>query len=555
MINKMILNHKKIALQAAFALTGIFLLLNLFDLFWMVKISITIAYVLLLIIIQGYWKNSLGGLAQATVTVVMILISFILILLSWVLTKDVLGRSFMTMESFLDALLITVLLKSKAPMKFRAWIERWLSTKGYAVLPIEVRLEAMKNEKSAQSYRDYARNRAIEIGKTKPYYIGNQTVKSRMIRLIIGTSFALVGLFMAMYGLVNYPGGIFINTLHYWLMVIGIELIFLDFAIMFVGFNEALKFLAGLSMVMVVSTIALSQIVPLYTRTPLGFYVSMSLFLISLGIGLATWIRRIQLNATLGMMVYQRGSLWLGLELLLRDNLPMDHYETLMVITVTADDQFDLFQLMDLGPTIELFSQRNRLPFVGLRYDPDLQTAELYFITKNLIFAKRRLNRFFNRHFHYDFTITDLNDPLTIIDERLAPTETEMTETKNRNTVLHFEDDGFDLTQIHSVIIVLYFPDEVSLISAKAELEKQGYEKNVSFDDRRFIDEPASEHNGWFTLSIQLETRIGLDRINLMTRQIQRVLDPFNGKISHWGLGQIKEKPAENRQAEQTESK
>lgn len=390
-----------------------------------------------------------------------------------------------------------------------------------------------------RTYRQYARKRMNEIHRVRGYLSELLSPKDQMIRTTGFLVLFSLGLCLAAIGSFDYSGGPYLWSLHYWSLEVGLIMAVVSFVLLQRGYESALRTGSILSGAFVLSTPAYQRIAELYQTSLPGFMLALSLYLVILGVLLAIWIRQILLGDTLAMMVYPRQDLWLGADLFFRDHLPIRNYDTMMVVQITFDDDFELDDLMRLGSRLEAYGRFNRIPFVGLRFDETRQSLQLFYCTHKPALAKRKLSLFFKRHFHYPVSISALQDPIEVFDRLLAPTEQEIQERHNVNTVNHFEDEGFDLSEIHPVVFVLAFKDEAEQQKAQADLIAAGYDKMNLSDARRFKDEPCSEWNGWFMIHLQIETRIGIDRINLLTRQISDLLEPTDGVLSYWGLGTI----------------
>jgi len=445
--------------------TGLFLVLNLFDFYWLIKMSLTLAYGLSLLLIR-----------------------------------------FLTKTGRLTAF-------PQTPVKQNA---------------------------QPRTYRQFARKRMNEIHRVKGHLSELLSPKAQVIRTTSFLVMFVVGVSLIAIGAFEYTGGPYLWSLFYWSLGFGLILSFVSFVLFQRGYESALRTGAILSGAFALSTPAIQRIVELYKTSLPGFMMALSLYLLILGVLLALWIRQILLSDTLAMMVYPRKDLWLGADLFFRDHLPIRNYDTMMVVQITFDDNFDLDDLMRLGSRLEAHGRFNRIPFVGLRFDPTQESLHLFYCTHKPTTAMRKLNLFFKRHFHYPVTISALQDPIEVFDRLLAPTDQEIQERHNANTVTHFEDEGIDLTEIHSVIFVLSFKDKAEQNQAQTDLVVAGYPTMSLSDARQFKDEPCSEWNGWFMIHLQIETRIGIDRINLLTRQLSDLLEPTDGVLSYWGLGTIK---------------
>jgi len=390
------------------------------------------------------------------------------------------------------------------------------------------------------SYAQYRQRRSLEILKSKPTSLLNATKTVAILRLGVFMVMYVGGMALILFGLNALPLDTMLGSLTVWLMVLGLGLTLISLFVILEGFMSALTHGAMILPVLVLLTFVLDRVVSLYGESLSAFVMALGLFIMTLGILLYQWIKALSLHYTIALLIFKRGDVWLGLEQLLKESLPIKHYDHLSVVEIQVDDQFDLAELMFLGPKLERYAQAGKIIFAGLRFDPSIQKVALYFCVKNQEVSDRHLSRFFKRHFHYSFTLTHDQD-LNAVLEQLTPTQNELIEANNRNTVFHYEDEGIDLTELHHIILILTFKDEVSMNQAKLDLSQEGFDETMITDTRKQNESPCSDDNGWLVISLQSETRLGLDRVNLLTRQIHQIIQPTQGKLSYWVLGKFQE--------------
>jgi hypothetical protein len=548
MIKKLVQNQKKYSSLSIIILTGLFLFLNLFQFEWFIKMGIAVVYFLILVLCISYGR---GGLPL----MVMILSYYgffaavfgVSAGLGYLTSQDAF-IGFSSLNNVVIAVFVFILIYTQFPLKIKHKTEVWLNQMGYLVTPdvIQPIIQLGPQQKFSAHYSTYNAKRSNKILRTKPTHIRNAQGKQGLIRMTVYTLTLSIGFVLVFGGIMDYTSGQVLYSTSYYVTLIGLEFIIYGFFVLRDGFKAAFRGAAIGSTVLLVLSIALDQVFLFYPSNMFEFMTTMIAFLMTVGIAAAFWIRHVLLNNTIAMLIFRRGELWLGLEVLLKETLPIIGYDHMVMIEITADEEFDLGRLMDLGPTIEVFAHFKKMIFAGLKYDPYHQIIELYFCTNNAVFAQRKLNVFFKRHFHYPFTMTVLNDPLAVIMERLEPTDQEVIEAMNRHTVLHYEDEDIDPTEIHHIVMFLHFKEATHMTQAKADLEVAGFTQFLMSDDRKYKDNPASESNGWFVISLETESRLGIDRINLVTRQIVSVIRPHDGMLNYWILGEIDKTTTEN---------
>ncbi len=530
-------NKRTIAFISLIITSGLFLSVLILPLSESVKLTISIVMVVFLIL----WVTfATGGLPSLARTVSLLLYFVILGLLYACLLRirslNALASS-SAFQSFFTMISTIILLSTHFPKRVRQAVERWLNQRDQA--ESDSSQVVSDDESLPMSYQLYRQQRSQEILRSKPTSMLNANPTLAFIRLIVFIFLFLGGVTLIMIGSGAIPIEKLLNSVYVWMMVAGLGLILVSFFVIFEGFMSALKNAALILPMLILLTLGLERVLSLLKDSVSAFLMAMSLFLTVLGILLFQWVKAITLRYTIALIMFKRGEVWLGVEQLLMESLPIEHYDQVTVVEIKVDDQFDLADLMVLGPKLERYAHARRIIFAGLRFDPSEQNVQLYFCIGNQTVSDRRLSRFFKRHFHYPFILTHLQDPKAILEARLIPTLDEMIEANNRNTVFHYEDEGIDLAQLQHIILVLTFKDEASTRQAVLDLTQEGYDQTMITDTRRQNELPASQDNGWFVLSVQSETRLGLDRVNVLTRKINQIIQPTQGRLSYWVLGQF----------------
>lgn len=501
--------------------------------------------VVLLILWVSYAMGSLPSLARAgSVLVYFLLLGLLytgLLMFPFLssLTSSSLFQSVFTMIATI------ILVWTHFPNRIKQTVELWqlkksLNNQDIASSHLEDHALDDAKEKPI-SYTHYRQRRSLEILKSKPTSLLNATRTMAILRLGVFMVLYVGGMALILFGLNALPLDSILNSLTVWLMVLGLGLTLISLFVILEGFWSALINGAMILPVLVLLTFVLDRVVSLYGESLSAFVIALSLFIMTLGILVHQWIKALSLRYTIALLIFKRQDVWLGLEQLLKESLPIEHYDHLSVVEIQVDEQFDLAELMFLGPKLERYAQSRRIIFAGLRFDPSIQRVALYFCVKNQVVSDRHLSRFFKRHFHYSFTLTHDTDPKTVLERQLTPTQDELIEANNRNTVFHYEDEGIDLSELHHIILILTFKDEVSMNQAKLDLSQEGFDETMITDTRKQNEVPCSEDNGWLVISLQSETRLGLDRVNILTRQINQIIQPTQGRLSYWVLGKFQE--------------
>lgn len=539
MIKKIVENRIRFTMLAYLIVTLIFLISNFFSFFWMVKFGISVLYIVGLFLIHTFSKKGLPGFVFVSAYTGIALLSYGLIYLTWILDTAYSQVDFKIIQSGIILATLLYLILTKLPKKLRSRVDQYIQEKGYGISNTEPIL--MTDVKVASKYAAYTQKRWQRITNGKPMHLTTQNLNDHSVRIVFAMMCWMTGLIAIIYGITEYKGDNFLLSLNFIISALGLAIVIFGVAYMMSGVIYGLKVMIGAIGVIVLISVIVSNLMPLYQSNQALFYGFMSVLIICVGIGLAVWVRQILITFTLGLTVYSRENNSLGVDLLLRDNLPIEHYNSMIMVEITVDEAFDFNKLMHLGPKIELHAIYGKYPFTGLHILPNKHLLELYFITRNPNHAQRKLKIFLNRHFHYPHTVSVLNDPIKIIDERLMPTVLEILEIKNRNTILNYDPKKLDLSIPYSIIVVINFNDVEKASAAKVELEKEDFNKLILRDTRKYQDEDYSNWNGWLVLALQIETRIGLERMNILTRLIHNKITPYQGVLSHWFIGQFKE--------------
>lgn len=540
MLKKLVQNQKKYVFFMFLGSTGIFLLLTTFSFYWLTNMVIAGIYIAFLLVIRAYSKGGVPSLAVGLATWGYLLVwsCFLLIIFNPLELVNRSERS--SIITTINTILLVIWVVGKVPQAIKRKVTKALVDRGLADVS-SLPLIKPYTPPTIVTYRDYKKRRWQQITRYKPHYFRNQSERNQTIRVSAFMFLWAFGGMFLLYGLTEYYGGPFIWSSYYWLSVGGFFLCAISLPALLSGLKFTLITATITSSVLMGSTLIIQWITVLFSGNETSFYLAIIALFMSLGVALAFWIRMILMEYTNGMMMYVRNSVWINVELLMLECLPIKNFEHMILVDIQGDDRFDLAKLMKLGSQIELFAHYRRMIFTGIRFDPKANTIELFFLTKNPVYAKRTLTRFFKRHFHYPMTVSVLNDLKTTIDSQLAPTEIELLEARNRNAVLHYEHEKVDFNEVHSIVVVLTFSEDQQAQNAAKKLFDEGYTNQRVVDYRKYQDEPANDWNGWHVVFLQIETRIGLDRINILTRNIRELILPNFGYLSRWFLGTIKQ--------------
>lgn len=539
------LTKRNIVVLSLFIINALFLSVLILPLSETIKLGLSLVMVVLLILWVSYAMGSLPSLARSgSVLVYFLLLGLLytgLLMLPFLssLTSSSLFQSVFTMIATIILVWTHFPNRIKQAVELRQFKES-LDNQDPSSTHLEDRALDDAREKPI-SYAQYRQHRSQEIQRSKPTSLLNATRTMAFVRLGVFMVLYVGGMALILFGLNTLPLNSILNSLTVWLMVLGLGLSLISLFVILEGFRSALINGAMILPVLIVLTFVLDRVVSLYGESLSAFVMALSLFILTLGILLYQWIKSLSLRYTIALLMFKRGEVWLGLEQLLKERLPIQHYDHLSVVEIQVDDHFDLADLMFLGPKLERYAQARKIIFAGLRYDPAIQKVALYFCVKNQVVSDRHLSRFFKRHFHYSFTLTHANDPKTVLDQQLTPTQDELIEANNRTTVFHYEDEGIDLAELHHIILILTFTQEISVNQAKLDLSQEGFGETMITDTRIQPEFPGSEDNGWLVISVQHQTRLGLDRVNLLTHQINQIIQPTQGKVSYWVLGKFQE--------------
>lgn len=548
------LNKRTIAVLSLFLINGLFLSVLIFPLSEAIKLGVSLVMGVLLILWVSYALGNLPSLARSgSVLVYFLLLGLLytgLLMLPFLssLTSSSLFQSVFTMIATI------ILVWTHFPNRIKQAVELWQLNKSLSNQdPSSTHLEDHVLDDAKEmpiSYAQYRQRRSLEILRSKPTSLMNATKTMAIVRLGVFMVLYVGGMALILIGLNALPLNTLLNSLTVWLMVLGLGLTLISLFVILEGLWSALINGAMILPVLVLLTFVLDRVVSLYNESLSIFVIALGLFIMTIGILLYQWIKALLLHYTIALLMFKRGEVWLGLEQLLNESLPIEHYDHLSVVEIQVDEQFDLAELMFLGPKLERYAQSKKIIFAGLCFDPSIQKVALYFCVKNQLVSERHLARFFKRHFHYSFTLTHDQDPKIVL-AQLTPTQDELIEANNRTTVFHYEDEGIDLAELHHIILILTFTQEVSMNQAKLDLSQEGFGETLITDTRIQPEFPGSKDNGWLVISVQHQTRLGLDRVNLLTHQINQIIQPTQGKVSYWVLGKFQEVEQETQTAQE----
>lgn len=91
----------------------------------------------------------------------------------------------------------------------------------------------------------------------------------------------------------------------------------------------------------------------------------------------------------------------------------------------------------------------------------------------------------------------------------------------NERFCQYHEQHHFDLTSETGLFFLLSFPDAEQLQKAQTELEAEHYERQAA----------PQEERGRYYLIMKRETRIGAERLNVLTDRLSEILTPLGGRL------------------------
>ena len=412
--------------------------------------------------------------------------------------------------------------------------------------PANLRSEPSSSESchsNATPYRQVGQYKQALLDSFRSWSLANALPFMRWIRGIVALALAIGGvacIYLAMGQ--NQPGVNFFRSHRFALLFTGIAILFYAAGIIGLGLLRGLT-LPGVAALIFYSLLGVIRIEGAMSHRPLVLRAAVALIFLALyGLLVYFLIRGFRQRHDLFNWVYQLGPRIVGVDIALKDLLPIADYDVRIDAVLTLNATFEDERLRQKALDVATWYQhrmnvRKILP-VGFVFEPETHRLSLHAYCRledahdSVGFCERILSLQ-----GIPAQVEQQGDPQwTLYREHLFPDAVTLHEIVNVQQLDLLDDEGVDLQAMHPIRIELRFPDCADREAAQAKLTEAGYAAvtDESMDMRERIER---ENTPDYCLAfIELNTRLGLERINTITGSIICLIEPYAGDLFGWEL-------------------
>lgn len=376
---------------------------------------------------------------------------------------------------------------------------------------------------------------------SKPYSIANTSDFIRRMRIIIGYSLVALGLI----GIVVFMNSedqalSFVNSWVFWSLAASVSILISGFIIIFAGFTRSFAAMVFCWCIAIAGYYVFRIIGSSYGRSPLLFYVEAALIAASGAAAVYFMYKKIWIKSQLSFSYFQKGDEVIGVDLALRNAAPLAGYVSCFEVVVHVNEDTDLQEVDNLNEELTYFSGRRNMVFAGVALNFDANKYRLFVYTDDKRKAGKKLSRFLRKRVPYDYEISIKEDMgWETYKEYLYPDENQLIQRYNEVMIENLEAEGFDFEEEHKVIFNLLFADSGDARAFRDSALANGFEKAEYSDNTAYAEEEGLPKKYRHIASVQLTTRIGLDRMNLNCKNVMELADEYGGEFYNWVFGEL----------------
>jgi len=376
---------------------------------------------------------------------------------------------------------------------------------------------------------------------SKPYSLANTSDFIRRLRIVIGYSFVALGLI----GIVIFTNSedeavSFINSRVFWSLAASVSILISGFAIIFAGFIRSLTAVVCCWGIAVAGYYVFRIIGASYGRSPLLFYAEASLIAASGAAAVYYVLKKIAIRNQISISYFQKGDEVIGVDLAVRNAAPLAGYGSCFEVVIHVDEETDLQEVDNLNEELTYFSGRRNMVFAGVALNFDANKYRLFVYTDDIMKTRKKLSRFLRKSVPYDYEISITEDKgWEIYKEYLYPDENQLIQRYNEVMIENLEAQEFDFGEEHKIIFNLLFDDGGDARSFRDAALAKGFEKALHSDNTTYVVEEGLPKKYSHIASIQMSTRIGLDRMNLNCKNVMDLANEYGGEFYNWVFGEL----------------
>jgi hypothetical protein len=220
--------------------------------------------------------------------------------------------------------------------------------------------------------------------------------------------------------------------------------------------------------------------------------------------------------------------------------IPVDGYDTLFNIKIQLSSSHTGKDLMKITNLLFNLAFRKKFILAGAIYDNSALKYEILVYSNYEYSTRKALLKLLDKKVSFPYTIEKTKDSKwNIYNEYLHPDEYTLIKTVNAGWVEHLEARGHDFLKEHPVAFYLAFKNYEDSVKCVAAAEKSGFEKALYLNNIEELKDSGTLKKDYHMVGLQLTSKIGLERLNFISKQAIDFASEYNGKVEDIKLEEL----------------
>ena len=469
------------------------------------------------------------------------------------ITLSLLLRQFIKLPFFLDkqifntiGIIIPIIFTVAIPLPkmVKEWIADKLDGKDKKVTSEEIIAKSFgiqERDLPGIEYDTFADYRATMKYSEAPYSIANTTESLRVIRLIVGGLFLVIGIVGLLVGTnIIDNSSTFLSSWTFRITVCSIVLFASGSTIIIAGFIRGFICIIALSVLAVLGYNSYGMLQNVLEKSIFLYYLS-SVLLIAVPILCFTiLIRFISKKQNQVLTIYEENNCIYAVDFFLNDVYPIIDYCHLICIKIHFNETVSLKDFDCFNDDFLLYCANKKIVFAGaiLNEREHTYTLYIYFRTHR---QEKKIKGYLRRiNFCMEADVkNDVN--WEVYKTILTPSKITLIKMYNRSILNDLEEEKFDFTNTHPVIFTAVFEEEENALKFKENVEQQSYEKVIYEDNTEYAQENNLIKKYYYQVHVQKTMRISEAWLNIETQKFYQLAKNHGGEYEFLNLGELNE--------------
>lgn len=402
-----------------------------------------------------------------------------------------------------------------------------------------------QRESRRVSYDSFSEYRRMAIYMQKPYSLGACSAEMRKTRMVLGIVLMVLGVA----GLVLFAGTEYSNELDstqaFFTAVFSAAAFLGGSVLIFAGFLRALVTALGCGAVFTAALAAYRFFKTLPKDAVPPYAVLGGSILLSAAIVAGILVRKYAMRSVRSLVYYETDDGFTGADLLLKNAVPVEGYDTLITVRIQTDGALMMNALQSFNDTVFYSVNNRKLIAAGAIYQTRTMTYSLYVYAANPARAQKQLKRVLRSNLRYQYVLNVTKDPgWKVYSETLYPSPKTMMELENADIIEMLEASGFDFTEETPVVFELFFHSRADGEGFVKTALTRGFE-NARGIDAKNENEPLPLEDALYMVWVQKTCKLGLAQINSICASLLELAAAHNGEYFRWEPGELVEEQTE----------